>query len=399
MRKRDLASLISRALRAQALRSGLTILSIAIGIASVVLLTSIGEGIHRYVLDEFTQFGTRLIAINPGRALTAGMSLGIFGTDRPLSIEDAEALGRLRGVRAVVPFVQGNAEVDAGRRRRRTSVYGTGPEMPEAFTMRVRSGRFLPGDDPERPRAFAVLGSRLKQELFGPRNPLGRRITIADERYRVVGVMQSKGQVLGFDLDDAVYIPAARALGLFNRNSLLEIDVLYRAETTVGEVTSAISRTLIERHGKEDFTITTQQQMLDVLGNILAALTFIVGAIGGISLFVGAIGIGTIMTIAVSERTHEIGLLKALGANDRQVLGLFLGEAAILAACGGLAGLAIGLGAADLLALGLPRLPVHTPLSYLAMAETMAIVIGLLAGVLPARRAAGLSPIEALHAE
>lgn len=399
MRKRDLASLISRALRAQALRSTLTILSIAIGIASVVLLTSIGEGIHRYVLDEFTQFGTRLIAINPGKALTAGMSLGIFGTDRPLSIEDAEALGRLRGIRAVVPFVQGNAEVDAGRRRRRTSVYGTGPEMPEAFTMHVRSGRFLPGDDPERPRAFAVLGSRLKQELFGTSNPLGRRITIADERYRVVGVMQSKGQVLGFDLDDAVYIPAARALGLFNRNSLLEIDVLYHAETTVGEVTSAISRTLIERHGKEDFTITTQQQMLDVLGNILAALTFIVGAIGGISLFVGAIGIGTIMTIAVSERTHEIGLLKALGANDRQVLGLFLGEAATLAACGGLAGLAIGLGAADLLALGLPRLPVHTPLSYLAMAETMAIVIGLLAGVLPARRAAGLSPLEALHAE
>jgi putative ABC transport system permease protein len=265
--------------------------------------------------------------------------------------------------------------------------------------MKVKSGRFLPEDDPAAPRAFAVLGSKLRQELFAERSSLGQRITIGGNRYRVIGVMESKGTVLGFDLDDTVYIPAARALSLFNNDSLFEIDVMYDADTPVEKVVQGIKDTLTARHGRDDVTITTQQQMLDVLGSVLDVLTFAVAAIGSISLLVGAIGIVTIMTIAVNERTNEIGLLRALGARQGQVLSLFLGEAMVLAAIGGLSGLALGVGIAVLLHAALPALPIHIPMTYVVLAEAIAVVIGLAAGVIPAYRAAQMDPVEALRAE
>jgi putative ABC transport system permease protein len=396
---RDFLHLTASSLSAHRLRSFLTLLGIAVGIAAVVLLTSIGEGVHKFVLAEFTQFGTNLIAINPGRTTTHGTSMGVFGTERPLTIEDAEALKRLPYVMAVVPIVQGNAEVEAANRRRRTTVYGAGSQWPEAFSMDVKSGRFLPDDDPTAPRAFAVLGSKTRDELFGTRNPLGQRIGIGGNRYRIIGVMESKGTILGFDVDDTVYIPTARGMELFNRNSLLEIDVLYQEDANINKVVASIKRSLIARHGREDFTITTQQQMLDVLGSVLNILTFAVAAIGGISLLVGAIGIVTIMTIAVNERTNEIGLLRALGARQGQVLSLFLGEAIVLAALGGISGLALGIGLAHFLHFAFPALPVHTPWVFVVLAEVIAVVIGLAAGVLPAQRAAQLDPIEALRTE
>jgi putative ABC transport system permease protein len=399
MRTRDFLYLTGSSLVARRMRSFLTALGIAVGIAAVVLLTSIGEGVHQFVLAEFTQFGTTLVGINPGKATTAGTSMGAFGTERPLTIEDAGALGQLPYVRAVVPFVQGNAEVEAGNRRRRTTIYGAGPQMPEAFSMKVKSGRFLPEDDPTAPRAFAVLGSKLRHELFADRSPLGQRITIGGYRYRVIGVMESKGTVLGFDLDDTVYIPAARALTLFNNESLFEIDVMYDEGTPVEKVVKGIRETLVARHGRDDVTITTQQQMLDVLGSILNVLTFSVAAIGGISLLVGAIGIVTIMTISINERTNEIGLLRALGARQAQILSLFLGEAVVLAAVGGLSGLVLGTGIAGLLHTALPALPVHIPLVYVLLAEAIAVSIGLAAGVVPAYRAAQMDPVEALRAE
>ena len=396
---RDFFHLTSSSLSSHRLRSFLTMLGIAVGIAAVILLTSIGEGVHKFVLAEFTQFGTNLIAINPGRTTTHGTSMGVFGTERPLTIEDAEALKRLPYVMAVVPVVQGNAEVEAANRRRRTTIYGAGSQWPEAFQMNVKSGRFLPDDNPTAPRAFAVLGSKTREELFGNRNPLGQRIGIGGNRYRIIGVMESKGTILGFDVDDTVYIPTARGMELFNRNSLIEIDVLYQEDTQVDKVVKNIKRSLIARHGREDFTITTQQQMLEVLGSVLNVLTFAVAAIGGISLLVGAIGIVTIMTIAVNERTNEIGLLRALGARQGQVLSLFLGEAIVLAALGGISGLALGIGLAHLLHFAFPPLPVHTPWIFVVLAEIIAVVIGLAAGVLPANRAAHLDPIEALRTE
>lgn len=395
----DFIRLTGTSLLAHKLRSFLTLLGIAIGIASVVMLTSIGEGIHRFVLSEFTQFGTTLVAINPGKTTTHGMTMGVFGTVRPLSIEDVEALKRIPLAKAVVGFVQGNAEVQANNRSRRTTIYGTSHGFPEAFTMPVQSGIFLPPDNPSSPRAFAVLGHKVREELFGNKNPLGQLIRIGGSRFRIVGVMAPKGEVLGFDLDDTVYIPMQRGLDLFNRDGLIEIDVMYHEGTKVEQVVKAIKRILIARHGREDFTITTQQQMMDVLGSILDVLTFAVGAIGGISLLVGGIGIITIMTISVSERTSEIGLIRALGGKQSQILLLFLGEAVVLSAIGGVAGLVLGIGIGQLLSFTIPALPVHTPITFVVLAETIAVIIGLAAGVIPARHAARLDPVEALRAE
>jgi putative ABC transport system permease protein len=381
------------------MRSGLTALGIAVGIAAVVLLTSLGEGVHRFVLAEFTQFGTNLIGITPGKTSTTGFSGAVISNVRPLSLDDAIALKRLPRVVASIPVVQGNAAVEYGSRSRRTFVFGVGSAVPQVWQMRVAQGRFLPEDDPRVARAFAVLGSKVRTELFGSDNPLGRRIRIGSEHYRVLGVMESKGQMLGFDLDDAVFIPAARALALFNRDSLMEIDLLYAEGSRSSDVARRAREMLIDRHGSEDFTIITQDQMLEVLGSILNILTMAVGALGGISLLVGGVGILTIMTIAVNERKSEIGLLRALGAGRKQILSLFIGEAIVLASLGGLAGLVIGAGGAWLLGRIVPALPTHTSWSYVFLAEGLASLIGLLAGVLPARHAAGLDPIEALRAE
>lgn len=399
MKTRDFLHLTIGSVFSHRLRSFLTALGITIGIASVVLLTAIGAGIHRFVLEEFTQFGTNIIGINPGRATTHGGSVGVFGTERPLSIEDAEALERLPGVVASEPVVAGNAIVEGGGRNRRGNVYGVGSNFPTVFTFELARGRFLPDDDPRSARSYAVLGHKMAQELFGQRSPLGERLRIGGERYRIIGVMKEKGQVLGFDIDDTVYIPTARALDMFERESLMEIDILYRSGADDKQVAQAVKERLIARHGKEDFTVTTQEQMLEVLNKVLGVLTFAVGALGGISLLVGAVGILTIMTIAVRERTSEIGLLRAIGTTQRQVLVLFLGEATILAAIGGLAGLTVGIGGALLLNLAVPALPVVIAWDYVLLAELLAALIGLASGVLPARNAARLDPVEALRTE
>jgi putative ABC transport system permease protein len=384
---------------AHRLRSALTALGIAVGIAAVILLTSIGEGLHRFVIAEFTQFGTNLITVSPGRIQTHGASLGAVNTVRPLSIEDAIALRRAPHVQMTDPLVQGNAEVEYAGRSRRVTLYGVGPDFARALSMRVASGEFLPQDDMRAARAFVVLGAKVAAELFGGENPLGGRLRVGGERYRIVGVMESKGQVLGFDLDDTVFLPVARALDMFNRESLMEIHVVYDPGAPVAEVERGIKRALVERHGAEDFTVTPQQEMLQVLGTVLDAITFAVAAIGAISLVVGGVGILTILTIAVAERTGEIGLLRALGATQRAILALFLGEAAMLAAIGGAAGLGLGWGIAALLKLIVPAMPVHTPWLYAAIAEAVAVAVGLTAGVLPALRAARLDALEALRSE
>ncbi len=399
MRYADFVSFTYTSLRAHRLRTVLTALGIAVGIAAVILLTSIGEGLHRFVIAEFTQFGTNIIKVSPGRIQTHGTSLGAVNTVRPLSIDDALALRRAPYVQFSDPLVQGNAEVVYAGKSRRVTLFGVGADFERALQMRMASGEFLPPDDPRSARALVVLGAKVARELFGSDNPLGSRIRAGGERYRVVGVMQAKGQVLGFDLDDTVYIPVARALEMFNRESLQEINVVYEPTAPLAEVEAGIKRILIARHGAEDFTVTPQQKMLDVFGTVLDAITFAVAAIGGISLVVGGVGILTILTIAVAERTSEIGLLRAVGATRQGILLLFLGEAALLAVLGGTAGLLLGWVAALALHLVLPALPVHTPWSYAVLAELVALAVGLAAGVLPARRAAHLDPLEALRSE
>jgi putative ABC transport system permease protein len=396
---RDFIRLTVGSLRWHRLRTLLAALGIAVGIASVILLTSIGQGVRDFVLSEFSQFGTNLIIVQPGRVTTAGASIGVFGTVRPLTIADAEAVRRVPFVQVTNPTSDGNAEVAAAGKRRRLAVYGMGPDWPRVGHMNVRIGTFLPREDQHAPRPLAVLGSKAKEELFGAGNPLGQRIEIGGSRFRVIGVMESKGQFLGMDLDDTVYIPVARAQELFNREGLTGFHVNYEPDASVEKVVEGIRRTITARHGRDDITIITQGEMLDVLGSVLGVLTFAVAALGSISLLVGGVGILTIMTIAVTERTAEIGLMRALGGKREQILQLFLAEAALLAFFGGAAGLVLGVVVARLLTWLVPALPVSTPWWFALLAEGMAVSVGLAAGVLPARRAARMEPVDALRAE
>jgi putative ABC transport system permease protein len=395
----DLLTLSTRALTAHRLRSFLTLLGIAVGIAAVILLTSIGEGVHRFVLAEFTQFGTNVIEISPGKTKASGGPGGLQTTVRLLTLDDARALEKVPGITGVTPGVWGNSEVAANGRLRRTTVQGVGHKIPEIFRMKVQTGNFLPDEAFEHARPFAVLGPKLKQELFGSEPALGQRLRIGGMQFRIIGVMAPKGQFLGMDLDDTVFIPTARALELYNRDGLLRINLSYREGLEAKTVAESVKSVLAGRHGREDFTLTTQEDMLRTLSKILNVLTAAVGALGGISLLVGGVGIVTIMTIAVTERTNEIGLLKALGARERTILGIFLGEAVALSAVGGLMGLVLGIGIAQLAHLAIPALPVQTPLSFVILAEVVAILIGLVAGVLPARNAARLDPVDALRTE
>jgi putative ABC transport system permease protein len=246
----------------------------------------------------------------------------------------------------------------------------------------------------------AVLGSILKRELFGDENALGRFVRIAGTRLRVIGVMAPRGKILGMDIDDVAYVPIATCMRMFNQDELMEINVTFPHERLTDVVEERIRVTLTERHrGNEDFTITTQTGMLDVFGNVMGMITAALAAMGGISLLVGAVGILTMMWISVGERTHEIGLLRAIGATRRQILLVFLGEAVLLSSLGGVLGVSAGLGIAALARAVVPGLPLSSPPEFLLAAVAVSFTTGLLAGVLPARRAARLDPIDALRAE
>ena len=398
MRWEDGFRLTASALTSRPLRSLLTLLGVAIGIAAVALLTAIGEGLRGYVLDNFSQFGTRIVAVHPGKTQTGGLG-GILSSVRPLSLADAEALRSLANVEAVVPIIQGSGDIQYGGMSRNSDIIGGGHQLAEAWRFRLALGQFLPAARDGQSPPYAVLGHKLRRELFGEANPLGERIRVGGMRFRVIGVMEEKGQLLGFDLDDIAYIPVDWAQSLFNRDGLMEIDVIFNAGTSSAQLAERMRRLLLERHGDEDFSLTTQDDMLASLDRILATLTIAIGALGGISLLVGAVGILTIMTTTVAERTAEIGLLRAIGATPRQVLGLFLAEAALLSLAGGVLGLLLMGLLLAILHLALPGLPLSLAPGFLLLALLLSGAIGLLAGIAPARRAARLHPVDALRSE
>ncbi|MEM8962192.1 MAG: ABC transporter permease [Acidobacteriota bacterium] len=395
-----LGAFVTRAVFAHRLRSALSALGIAVGVASVVLLTSIGEGTRQYIFDQFSQFGTNILSINPGKSETLGIPGILGGTTHKLTIDDALSLTRIDGVTEIVPMAFGSGRVEARGRGRSVYVYGVTPNVPRVWGMHVRQGRFWPEGDPRRGHATAVLGPKLKRELFGSDDALGELVRIGGGRFRVVGVMEPRGSLLGMDIDDTVYIPTASAMTLLNRDELDEVHVMYRPGHDTERLAARVTEVLTARHrGNEDFTLTSQEEMLEVFGNVMNTITLAVGAIAGISLFVGMIGILTTMWIAVGERTHEIGLLRALGAGSAQVRQVFLLEAALLASAGGVAGLLGGLAMAVLLRLAIPGLPVETPVLFAVTALATSTATGIVAGVLPAQRAARMNPVEALRAE
>ncbi|MDA1342908.1 MAG: ABC transporter permease [Proteobacteria bacterium] len=399
MRFFDILRLSLRTITSYKLRSALTSLGLIIGIAAVIILTSLGRGLHSFVIAEFTQFGTNIIGIHPGKKSTFGLSAATMNTVRPLSMADASAISKLGGIIAVVPVVQGNARVETDNKQRRSNVIGAGAAVPKAWNIRPALGQFLPAGEETSPRAFAVLGDKLATELFGQTSPLGKRVCIGTDRYRVIGVMEKKGQMLGFDMDDTVYIPAVKALEMFNRESLMEIDLLYSNNIAVAALQKTIKQLLIARHSGEDFTLITQNQMLQSMSSVLNILTLAVAALGGISLLVGSVGIITIMMIAASERVSEIGLLRAIGAGRSTIFKLFLFEALTLSAVGGVIGVIAGIGVVGLISILVPALPAELAWAYVAAAFLLSLLIGIVSGVMPAIKAARLDPLQALHSE
>lgn len=400
MNLRDLLGLAFEALRAHRLRYRLSGVAIAVGIASVVLMSSLGEGTRRFVERQVAMFGTTLVGVHAGRVDTKGMPGQAGGSARKLTVEDAVALARLPGVAAATPLAAGSARLEYGHRARDVMVWGCATQAPAVWQMRVAQGTFLPDVPWDRGAAVVVLGPRIVRELYGTANPIGTALRLGTARYRVVGVMESKGTYLGFDLDDIAYIPAARALTLFNLSELDEVNLLARNLNEVDALVTASRRLMVERHrGEDDTTIISMKDAQEMVGNIMRILSGVVTAIAAISLLVGAIGIFTILWIVVNERTREVGLVKALGGRPRQVLLWYLCEAAMVSASGGALGLAIGAGGAALLGAVLPGLETFTSPGILLTAIGVSAAVGLVAGVAPAVRASRLDPVEALRAD
>ncbi len=395
----ELLSLVWEAIRSRPLRSVLTTLGIVIGMAAVVLLSSIGEGTRRAIAAQFSEFGTTLVGIVPGKTETHGIP-GLLAAEHPLTLDGARALGRIRGVRNLTCTINGVARVEAGERGRDVYCFGVMHEAQYVWRWPPRSGRFLPPGDPERTPAVAVLGPTLARELFGARNPLGQPVRVGGARFRVIGVMRSKGNFLGIDLDDAAYIPIVRAMRLFDRNEVDEIDLDVVSHDRIPAVIEQARRVLVRRHGgREDFTIITQDAMLEVIGKVIGMITRGVVAIAAVAILVGALGILTVMWLSVHERTAEIGLMKAVGASNGQIMALFLSEAIILGLLGGAGGVALGMGVSALLARAFSFLQTETPSAIMWIAMGVSVATGALSGWLPARRAARLDPVEALREE
>jgi putative ABC transport system permease protein len=396
----DLLALTLEAIQRHRLRYGLSALAITVGVAAVVLLSSIGEGMRRFIVGQMTQFGTTLVAVYPGKLETRGMPGTMGASTRKLTLDDARLLSRLPGVNGTIPTVVGTSEVEFGSRSRRTYVYGVSGQVPIVWSMDVAVGHFLPQMEYDRSSPVVVLGPKLKRELFGDANALGQVVRVAQSRFRVIGIMESKGQFLGFDLDDAAYIPVGNAIQLYNKTEVDEVDMLAASDDAIDAVADRATALLRERHdGNVDFTIYTQKESQAMVGRIIDVITGVVTGIAAISLLVGAIGILTIMWIVVQERVSEIGLAKAIGATRGQILGWYLFESGVTAVAGGVAGLLIGLLGGWALSAAVPGLFSVTSPLIVVEAIGMALVVGIGAGVAPALRAASLDPVEALRGE
>jgi putative ABC transport system permease protein len=396
MKLADLLHFSAGGLRGHRLRSFLSLLGVAIGVASVVLLTSLGEGARLYVTGEFASLGSNLLIIIPGKTETKGLAPLVSTAPHDLTQQDAAALlQRVPAIRRVAPLAVGTASASAGERRREVTVVGATRDLLEIRHLQMATGRFLPRDASD--AAVCVLGAKVQRELFPDQNPLGQLVRIGEWRFRIIGVIAPRGTSIGMDLDQVVEIPVATALRLFNRSGLFRILAEIGAQDDLQKTERAALAVLRERHaGQEDVTIITQDAVLATFNQILGALTAALAGIAAISLGVAGLGIMNVMLVSVSERTREVGLLKAIGVTYGQVVAVFLVEAAILSTAGGSLGLVAGLGAGRFLQWLYPDFPVQPPPWAVAAALGVSCSVGLIFGILPARNAARLNPVQAL---
>ena len=399
MRSADLIRFARDAATGNPLRASLLVLAMAIGVAAVVVLTALGDGARRYVMNEFSSLGSNLVIVLPGRSQTGGFNPGnaITNTTRDLTIDDAQALQRASAVSRVAPLAIGTSEISAGGKLREVMVAGTVSQYTQVRQLALAQGRFLAPGDWRRGAAEAVIGSKVRDEIFGSAPALGQLVRIGDRRFRVVGILGSSGQGLGMNTDELVFVPVSMAQAMFNSNTLFRILV----EATVREAIDAAKQQVADiiqmRHdGEQDVTVITQDAILATFDRLLGALTLGVAGIAAISLAVAGILVMNVMLVSVSQRTAEIGLLKALGATGGRIRLLFLAEASMLSLTGAVAGYVLGQLGAALIRYLYPTFPAYPPDWAVVAGLATALVTGILFGVLPARRAAELDPVQAL---
>ncbi len=399
MRGADLIRFARDAATGNPLRASLLVLAMAIGVAAVVVLTALGDGARRYVMNEFSTLGSNLVIVLPGRSETGGFSPGgaITNTPRDLTVDDAQALLRARAVTQVAPLAVGTSEISAGGRLREVMVAGTTAEYLGLRRMELAQGRFLAPGDWNHGAAEAVIGANVRRELFGNNPALGQLVRIGDRRVRIVGILAASGQGLGMNTDELVMVPVSLAQAMFNSNTLFRILVEARGRESIEAAKAQVADIIKLRHdGELDVTVITQQAVLSTFDRLLSTLTLGVAGIAAISLAVAGILVMNVMLVSVTQRTSEIGLLKALGATGGQIRLVFLTEAAMLSLTGAVVGYALGQLGAALIRQLYPTFPAYAPDWAVLAGLGTALVTGILFGVLPARRAARLDPVQAL---
>lgn len=385
-------------IKSQLLRTVLIILAMAIGVTSVTVLIALSESARSYIVNEFEALGTHLVIVLPGRTETTGGPPPLFGeTPRDLTIADAEAVFRSPYITDVAPLTIGLAPVTYNGLERETNVFGSTHSLLRVRHLSMAQGSFLPKDEQDTALSVCVIGQTIRAQLFGNTPALGQWLRINDRRFRVIGILASEGESIGVDFDEMVIIPVASAQALFNTESLFRILIETKSREAMTKAVDDVKKIIKLRHeGEEDITIITQDSVVGAFNKILTALTIAVACIGGVSLIVAGVLVMNVMLVSVTQRTAEIGLLKAIGASQRQVQVLFLAESILLSFIGALVGLCLG----RLLIIGIqvnyPKFPVTVPDWGILSALGVSILTGLLFGVLPARKAAKLDPVTAL---
>lgn len=392
-----------QSLRNNVMRTSLTMLGIIIGISSVILIFSIGQGAVKFIVDELSSFGTNYFSVNPGQSqFTSQFSSG------DLTIEDAEAIRddrSISNIQSVAPMAAANVVVSANDVDKAILVYGMTTEAYDLLNPNVLYGELISEEDNIEAQRVAVIGADAVEKFFGKdADPVGQKVKIDNKTFKIIGVTKSSSVLLGGFLDNSIYIPLDVALHqIKGKVDIAEIDISVKDQAIMNQTIEEVKLLLRDRHNlkegdEDDFVITSAKDALSIVQNITSVLTLLISAISGISLIVGGVGVMNIMLVSVTERTREIGLLKSIGATERNILVQFLIEAMVMTLIGGVIGIVLGVFGAYVVSL-IVGIPFVFSVPAIAIAVGVSMAVGIIFGLYPARRAARLSPIDALRYE